>query len=152
MRITTRGRYALRASVALARIGRDGEPVSISSLSEQEHISSMFLEQIFFRLRKAGIVSSVRGPGGGFCFAQPLEKLTIRAILEAAGEELDLSSCTKGSSRCKRLGTCPCSCHGIWTGLSEAVNTFFRSITLASIIDQNLERERLAVPSAPGTP
>jgi Rrf2 family iron-sulfur cluster assembly transcriptional regulator len=153
MRITTRGRYALRASLALARLGRDGEPVSISSLSEQEHISSMFLEQIFFRLRKAGIVSSVRGPGGGFCFAQPLEQLTIRAILEAAGEDLDLSSCNKGNSRCKRLGgACPCTCHGIWTGLSEAVNTFFRSITLASIIEQNLERERLAVKSAPGIP
>ncbi|MDR2068937.1 MAG: Rrf2 family transcriptional regulator, partial [Spirochaetaceae bacterium] len=95
MRITTRGRYALRASLALARLGKDGSPVSINNLSEEENISSVFLEQIFFKLRKAGIVSSVRGPGGGFCFAQPLDQLTIKKILDAAGEELNLTTCDK---------------------------------------------------------
>jgi len=84
MNITTRGRYALRASLALAKMGTNGEPVSISSLSEKENISSVFLEQIFFRLRKAGIVTSIRGPGGGFCFAKSLNELTVRQIKEAA--------------------------------------------------------------------
>ncbi|MDR2370553.1 MAG: Rrf2 family transcriptional regulator, partial [Treponema sp.] len=80
MRITTRGRYALRASIALAKLGKDGNPVSINNLAEEENISSVFLEQIFFKLRKAGIVNSVRGPGGGFRFAHPLDKLTIKDI------------------------------------------------------------------------
>lgn len=145
MRITTRGRYALRASLALAKLGREGEPVSINSLSEQEHISSVFLEQIFFRLRKAGIVSSVRGPGGGFCFAQPLDKLTLRAILEAAGEEMDLSFCDQHSSRCERLGNC--LSHEVWAGLSEAVDNFCKSVTLASIIDRSAPRG-VPVPSS----
>jgi Rrf2 family iron-sulfur cluster assembly transcriptional regulator len=137
MRITTRGRYALRASLALAKLGKDGSPISINSLAEQENISSVFLEQIFFKLRKAGIVSSVRGPGGGFCFAQPLEKLTIKKILDAAGEELNLTACDKQAEDCTRLEFC--LSHTVWAEMTELVNNFFSSITLASI----LEKERL---------
>jgi Rrf2 family iron-sulfur cluster assembly transcriptional regulator len=134
MRITTRGRYALRASLALARLGKDGSPVSINNLSEQENISSVFLEQIFFKLRKAGIVSSVRGPGGGFCFAQPLDQLTIKKILDAAGEELNLTTCDKKDD-CPRIGHC--LTHSIWADVTNLINDFFSSITLASILEKN---------------
>ncbi|MDR0629364.1 MAG: Rrf2 family transcriptional regulator [Treponema sp.] len=135
MRITTRGRYALRASLALAKMGKDGAPVSINHLSEQEHISSVFLEQIFFKLRKAGIVSSVRGPGGGFYFAQPLDKLTIKAILDAAGEDLESISCDKRQETCDRIGVC--LSHEVWTGVTSLVNDFFKNVTLASILEKN---------------
>jgi Rrf2 family iron-sulfur cluster assembly transcriptional regulator len=137
MRITTRGRYALRASLALAKLGKTGAPVSINSLSEREHISSVFLEQIFFKLRKAGIVSSVRGPGGGFYFAQPLEQLTIKKILDAAGEELNLTACDKTAEDCNRIEIC--LSHAVWVEVTELINNFFSSITLASI----LEKERV---------
>jgi Rrf2 family iron-sulfur cluster assembly transcriptional regulator len=133
MRITTRGRYALRASLALARLSKDGAPVSINILSEEEEISSVFLEQIFFKLRKAGIVSSVRGPGGGFCFAKDLDKLTVREILDAAGEELNLNACDKQSKEdCEKIGTC--LAHPVWQGASELINKYFSSITIASIM------------------
>ena len=137
MRITTRGRYALRASLALAKLEKEGEPISINTLSETEDISSVFLEQIFFKLRKAGIVSSVRGPGGGFCFAQPLEKLTVKQILEAAGEELDLTLCDKHADNCERYGEC--MSHGIWMEMNNLVNKYFDSITLASILAKNTD-------------
>jgi Rrf2 family iron-sulfur cluster assembly transcriptional regulator len=138
MRITTRGRYALRASLALAKIGKEGTPVSINTLSERENISSVFLEQIFFKLRKAGIVSSVRGPGGGFYFAQPLDKLTLKKILNAAGEELDFTNCDKQQGdQCPRTGLC--LSHGIWAGVTDLLNDYFNNITLATI----LEKERL---------
>jgi Rrf2 family iron-sulfur cluster assembly transcriptional regulator len=136
MRITTRGRYALRASLALAKMGKDGAPVSITSLAEQEQISSVFLEQIFFKLRKAGIVSSVRGPGGGFCFAQPLDKLTIKQILDAAGEDLDVIACDKHKKEdCERIGCC--LSHAVWIDVTELVNNYFNSVTLASILEKN---------------
>jgi Rrf2 family iron-sulfur cluster assembly transcriptional regulator len=135
MRITTRGRYALRASLALAQIGKDGAPVSINTLSEKENISSVFLEQIFFKLRKAGIVSSVRGPGGGFCFAQPLDKLTLKEILDAAGEELNLTNCDKQETEeCSR--TRACLSHGVWAGVTDLINKYFSDITLAAILDK----------------
>jgi Rrf2 family iron-sulfur cluster assembly transcriptional regulator len=135
MRITSRGRYALRASLALAKIGKDGAPVSINTLSEEENISSVFLEQIFFKLRKAGIVSSVRGPGGGFYFAQPLDKLTLKEILDAAGEELNMTNCDKQHEE-----TCPrtriCLSHDVWAGMTDLINRYFSDITLAAILEK----------------
>jgi Rrf2 family iron-sulfur cluster assembly transcriptional regulator len=136
MKITTRGRYALRATLALAQLGNSGEPISISHLSEQEHISPIFLEQIFFRLRKAGIVASVRGPGGGFYFDKPLENITLKAILEAAGEEMGTVPCEKHSENCSHMGTC--LSHGVWENVNHLVNDFFMNITLASILDGSM--------------
>ncbi|MDR1277218.1 MAG: Rrf2 family transcriptional regulator [Treponema sp.] len=135
MRITTRGRYALRASLALARLGRNGDPISINILSEEENISSVFLEQIFFKLRKAGIVSSVRGPGGGFCFAQPLDKLTVKEILDAAGEDLSITLCDKHKEECDRINGC--LSHRIWVETTNLVNDYLRSLTLSSILEKN---------------
>ena len=134
MRITTRGRYALRASLALAKLGIDGEPVSINCLSEQEDISSVFLEQIFFRLRKAGIVSSIRGPGGGFCFTKPLDELTVYEILIAAGEELELTFCDKSSDDCERIGQC--LSHNVLAGAHEQIKNYFSDLTIASVLEK----------------
>jgi Rrf2 family iron-sulfur cluster assembly transcriptional regulator len=134
MRITTRGRYALRASLALAKLGTEGTQVSINNLADRENISSVFLEQIFFKLKKAGIVTSVRGPGGGFCFVRPLDKLTVRQILEAAGEKLDLTFCNKREEKCERVGEC--MSHQVWIGANELVKEYFAGITLASILER----------------
>jgi Rrf2 family iron-sulfur cluster assembly transcriptional regulator len=132
MKITNRGRYALRATLALAQLGKSGEPVSINSLSENEHISPIFLEQIFFRLRKAGIVASVRGPGGGFYFNKPLDKITLKAILEAVGENMGTPPCDKHDVGCGRIGTC--LSHGVWANVTNLVNNYFMNITLDSIL------------------
>jgi Rrf2 family iron-sulfur cluster assembly transcriptional regulator len=134
MRITTKGRYALRASFALAKLGKSGDPISINTLSEEENISSVFLEQIFFKLRKAGIVSSVRGPGGGFYFARPLDKLSVKEILDAAGEDLSVSLCDKHKGDCDRIGGC--LSHRIWVEMAELVNNYLRGLTLASILEK----------------
>ena len=135
MRITNRGRYALRASLALAKLEKDGEPVSINRLSEEENISSVFLEQIFFKLRKAGLVSSIRGPGGGFCFAHSLDKLTVKQILDAAGEETALTLCDKSETDCDRVGEC--MSHGIWVSAHDLLQKYLDGITLASILETN---------------
>ena len=134
MRITTRGRYALRASLALAKLGVQGAPVSISTLAAEENVSSVFLEQIFFRLKKAGIVTSIRGPGGGFCFALPLEKLSVKQILDAAGEDLEQSFCDKQSDDCERVGDC--MAHQVWTDANELLKDYFGNITLSSILEK----------------
>ena len=133
MRITTRGRYALRASLALAKLGKDGRPISINQLSEEENISPVFLEQIFFKLRKAGIVASMRGPGGGFNFTRPMNELTIKEILDAAGEDLDITFCERHQNKCERMNHCLSHC--IWMDLTGMVNKYFSGITLESIIE-----------------
>jgi Rrf2 family iron-sulfur cluster assembly transcriptional regulator len=139
MRITSRGRYALRAVVAMARLENGGSPISISTLAEQEGISSVFLEQIFFRLRKAGIVNSVRGPGGGFCFAQSLNKLTIKNILDAAGENLSCTFCKKNALECPRQAFC--LSHPVLVEVSNLVNNYLGTITLESILKNQVDLE-----------
>jgi Rrf2 family iron-sulfur cluster assembly transcriptional regulator len=132
MRITTRGRYALRATLALAKDGLDGHPVSIARISEKEKISPVFLEQIFSRLRKAEIIESVRGPEGGFRIVRPLDTLTVKEILDAAGEELVLSPCGMKNSICDRINDC--ISYKIWAEATTMVNNYFSEITISSII------------------
>lgn len=134
MRITTRGRYALRASIAMARLGKDGLPVSIRQLSERERISPVFLEQIFYKLRKAGIVNSVRGPGGGFKFTRPLDELTVKEILDAAGEGLTLSPCGNKATPCSNMNECVS--FSIWAEATALVNSFFSGMTLGSVVQK----------------
>lgn len=134
MRVTTRGRYALRASLAMAQMGTGGSLVSIHSLSEAEQISSVFLEQIFFKLKKAGIVKSVRGPGGGFAFARPLEELTVKEILDAAGEELEAGSCDKHLDECSRAAS-NCISHQVWITVSDLVTGYLSGLTLAGLLE-----------------
>jgi Rrf2 family iron-sulfur cluster assembly transcriptional regulator len=140
MRITTRGRYALRAILALARLGKNEELVSIANLAETESISSVFLEQIFFKLKKAGIVQSMRGPGGGFSFARPLHSITVKEVLDAAGEDLSVSPCDKHSDGCIRINDC--SSHKVWVTIAELINDYLSNLTLAALLEQENARGR----------
>jgi Rrf2 family iron-sulfur cluster assembly transcriptional regulator len=133
MRITSKGRYALRATIALAEMGKNGDMISINSLSEAEDISSIFLEQIFFKLKKANIVKSSRGPGGGFSFNRPLDSLTIREILDAAGEELDLKLCDRNELECNRIGDC--ISHKVFASVTNKVNDYLENLTLKAVLE-----------------
>ena len=133
MRITLKGRYALRAVLALAEMGKSGEMVSINSLSEAEDISSIFLEQIFFKLKKAQIVKSVRGPGGGFALDRPLDSISVQEILDAAGEELSMKFCEKNAGDCDRMSECVS--HKVFASVSDKIDEYLRSITLKKILE-----------------
>ncbi|MDR2768354.1 MAG: Rrf2 family transcriptional regulator [Treponema sp.] len=134
MRITTRGRYALRASLALASLQNEA-PVSINQLSREENISSVFLEQIFFRLRRAGIVSSVRGPGGGFQFTRDLSSITVKDVLQAAGEELNVTDCDKNAKACASVPR-RCASHNVWADITVLLDKYLGSVTLASVLER----------------
>lgn len=133
MRITTKGRYALRAVLSLAEVSSDGKPVSIKSIAEREDISAEFLEQIFFKLRKANMIRSVRGPGGGFFFARPLDKITLMDIIEGSGEGMGISPCACGKKRpCNRKGSCPA--YSIWRAMDGHIRDFAVGQTVASML------------------
>ena len=134
MRFTTRGRYALRASLALAKLGKDGDPISINRLSEEEDISPVFLEQIFYNLRKAGIVKSIRGPGGGFCLDRDPNDINLKEILDAAGEDLNLTLCNKKKKQCSREGEC--ISHQVLMGMTNTIKDYFTGLTLRQVIDK----------------
>ena len=131
--MTTKGRYALRAIIALAKLYEKNKMVSINTLSEEEDISSLFLEQIFFKLRKAGIVKSIRGPGGGFLFNRPLDSINVKEVLDAAGEELTVLPCDRQSSECGRVSDC--IAHKVIISVTDKVNEYLESITLKMLME-----------------
>ena len=135
MRVTTRGRYGLRAVLTLTASDR-GKPISIRELSEKEDISPEFLEQIFFRLRKAGIIKSTRGPGGGFQLEKSPDEISVKDIFDAVGEEISLTPCTSDTdprSPCPRDGEC--IAHDMWVDTSNHLIDYFKGITVQSILD-----------------
>jgi Rrf2 family transcriptional regulator, iron-sulfur cluster assembly transcription factor len=133
MRITTKGRYALRAVISLARSSNEGRPVSIKSIAEQEDISAEFLEQIFFKLRKADVIRSVRGPGGGFFFARPLDEITLMDIIEASGEGLGITPCACGKKEpCDRKKDC--AAFHIWRAMDGHMRDFAEGKTVADMV------------------
>ena len=136
MKATARSRYVLRASLALAKLEKDGAPVPIDRIAEQENIPSVLLDQIFFKLKKAGIVASVRGPEGGVCFARPPDALTLKDLLDAAGEDLDFTNHGKPQAEeTSRMGER--LSRDVWTGLTDLINGYFKGITLAAILEKD---------------
>jgi Rrf2 family iron-sulfur cluster assembly transcriptional regulator len=133
--MTTKGRYALRATITLAKLSDNSKMVSINTLSEEEGISSLFLEQIFFNLRKAGIVKSIRGPGGGFLFNRPLDSISIKEILDAAGEELTVLPCDRQVSECDRISDC--ITHKFIISVTDKVNEYLESITMRMLLENH---------------
>ena len=139
MRITTRGRYGLRAVLKLT-VSDQGKPISIRELSEKEEISPEFLEQIFFRLRKSGIIKSTRGPGGGFQINQDPKTVSVKDIFDAVGEEISLTPCTSETdprSPCTRSKRC--IAHNMWVETAEYINSYFEGISIQDILDKNVE-------------
>jgi Rrf2 family iron-sulfur cluster assembly transcriptional regulator len=135
MRITTKGRYGLRAVVNLA-MSPHTRPISIATLAKDENVSSEFLEQIFYKLKKAGLIRSIRGPGGGFVLNRRPEEITVKDILAAVGEMGGLTPCTlRRRTLCDRPD--PCSAHEIWTGLQARISEYLTGITLKDIVDRN---------------
>ncbi|MCL2066122.1 MAG: Rrf2 family transcriptional regulator [Treponema sp.] len=138
MIISTRGRYALRAMLALVKLGDEGKLVTINRISKEENLSPIFLEQIFFNLKKAGLVKSVRGPGGGFMIIPPLDKVTVKEVIEAAGEDIAPGNCDKHSPYCDRQFGC--KSHKVWINFGEMIFNYFNNMTLASLLeDENKE-------------
>jgi Rrf2 family iron-sulfur cluster assembly transcriptional regulator len=132
MRITTKGRYGLRAVINLARTNHN-RPVSIGSIATQENVSSEFLEQIFFKLKKAGLIRSIRGPGGGFVLNRTPGEISVQDILVAVGETRGLTPCTlQRKMLCDRPE--PCAAHDIWTGLQKTMEEYLTNVTLKDIL------------------
>jgi Rrf2 family iron-sulfur cluster assembly transcriptional regulator len=135
MRITTKGRYGLRAVINLAKTNHS-RPVSIGSIASQENVSSEFLEQIFYKLKKAGVIRSIRGPGGGFVLNRAPAEISVQDILEAVGETRGLTPCTlRRKTLCDRPE--PCAAHDIWTGLQKTMEDYLTHVTLKDILAKN---------------
>jgi Rrf2 family iron-sulfur cluster assembly transcriptional regulator len=111
-------------------------PVSIRAISQEEKVSSEFLEQIFFKLKKAGLIRSIRGPGGGFVLNRKPSEISVHDILTAVGETPGLTPCTlHRRTLCDRADHC--AAHDVWTGLQKTMDDYLSSITMNDLMEKN---------------
>ena len=139
MRLTTKGRYAVTAMLDLS-INASKGPVTLSDISKRQDISLSYLEQLFSKLRKQELVSSVRGPGGGYLLGRRDSEIDVAEIIDAVSESLDTTKC-RGKGDCHGGETC--LTHHLWEDLSEQIHHFLSNITLADLVSKR-EIERIA--------
>lgn len=132
MRLTTKGRYAVTAMLDLALHAQKG-PVSLSDISDRQSISVSYLEQLFAKLRKGALVSSVRGPGGGYQLARAADGIFVAEIIDAVDESVDATRCG-GHGDCQQGATC--LTHELWTDLSQQIHHFLANISLQELVSR----------------
>ncbi len=144
MNLGTKARYAVMAMVDLA--GREvGVPVTLTELSQAQEITVPYLEQLFSKLKKSGLVKSVRGPGGGYLLARAPEEVCVAEIIRAVEESTKMTRCDKHG----RPGGCmatkaQCLTHDLWAGLENQIENYLRAVTLADV-----RSRKLKTPSSP---
>ena len=139
MRLTSKGRYAVTAMLDVALHAEQG-PVPLADISERQAISLSYLEQLFSRLRKQGLVASVRGPGGGYRLGKPANEISIGQVIAAVNESVDATRC-HGLNGCQ--GGIQCLTHSLWRDLSDRISNFLDEITLGELVSQS-EVKRVA--------
>jgi Rrf2 family iron-sulfur cluster assembly transcriptional regulator len=132
MRLSTKGRYAVTAMLDLT-IRYDEGPVTLADISETQGISLSYLEQLFARLKKSGLVTGLRGPGGGYRLAHEPWDISIAQILDAIGEGTDATLC-EGTEDCQEGERC--LTHALWKKLGAEIDDFLNDITLAGFLDR----------------
>jgi Rrf2 family iron-sulfur cluster assembly transcriptional regulator len=134
MRLSTKGRYAVMAMADLAKNGRD-RAVSLAEIATRQEISLSYLEQLFARLRKGGLVRSVRGPGGGYRLARGAHETTVAEIVLAVDEPIRATRCAAHSSPkgCMMAGE-RCITHNLWEDLGEEIQAFLAAVSLEDVV------------------
>lgn len=152
MHLSTRGRYAIMAMLDLAVLSMgSARPVTLAMIAERQQISLSYLEQLFAKLRKAGVVDSVRGPGGGYKVSRELDQVWLSDIVAAVDEVIDVTRCgsSSGGDGCLEGGK-HCNAHHLWGALGRHIAFFMRSINLQMVLDGKMGAELpLAHPLAP---
>jgi Rrf2 family iron-sulfur cluster assembly transcriptional regulator len=132
VRLTTKGRYAVTAMLDLA-FHSQIKPVTLTDIATRQTISLSYLEQLFSRLRRAGMVTGVRGPGGGYKLSKESSEISISDIILAVDEQVDLTNC-ESKANCQNEQ--PCLTHDLWIGLSHTVRNYLDGITLGELLAQ----------------
>lgn len=137
MKLTTKGRYAVTAMLDLALHYEQGA-VTLADIAQRQGISLSYLEQLFARLRRHGLVDSIRGPGGGYNLAKDPDEISVAQIVVAINENIDATGCGS-DNKCPDDETC--LTHDLWEKLSDRIYEFLNSITLGDLVSRDNVRE-----------
>jgi len=136
MRLTSKGRYAVMAMADLALHGGGERAVPLQDVARRQEISLSYLEQLFARMRRAGLVSGVRGPGGGYRLSRAASAVTIADIIAAVNEPIKATRCEEGSAKSCIGRSGRCIAHGLWQEMGDRIQNFLTSVSLADVLAQ----------------
>ena len=139
MKLTTKGRFAVTAMLDIA-LHDPEQYVTIAAIGERRHLSSAYLEQIFGKLRRAGLLEGIRGPTGGYRLSKPADQITVMQILDAVDASLEKSVCEKDRDCCDGEGEC--ITFDLWDRLNEDMRRFLSGITLKGLAEQKLLKDQ----------
>ncbi len=146
MELNTKGRYAVMAmadiakhALAHAHSQNGAEAIPLSLIAERQHISLAYLEQLFLRLRRAGLVESARGRAGGYRLGRPANAITVADVMIAVEEDHRMTRCT-GDAGVPCHGAERCLTHGLWDALGDEIGAFFARVTLLDVVSGKLDR------------
>lgn len=139
MRLTSKGRYAVMAMADLALHGGDERAVPLQEVARRQEISLSYLEQLFARMRRAGLVAGVRGPGGGYKLSRGSGLITVAEIIAAVNEPIKATRCEEGSAKSCLGRSGRCIAHGLWQEMGDRIQVFLASVSLADILEQRYD-------------
>ncbi len=139
MKLSTKGRYAVMAMVDLASCSAErAKAICLSDIAERQDISLSYLEQLFGKLRRCGLVNSVRGPGGGYLLARSSEDLRISDIIMAVDESVSLTRCESGSAKGCLHDKSRCLTHDLWQEMTNQISLYLNSVSLADVCERRI--------------
>ncbi len=137
MKLSTKGRYAVMAMVDLAKHS-NGHPVALADIADRQEISLSYLEQLFAKLRRGGLIRSVRGPGGGYLLARPIDATRISDIILAVDEPIRATRCKPDSPSGCKSDRSRCLTHDLWEELGNQIHMFLSSVTLDDVTNRRI--------------
>jgi Rrf2 family iron-sulfur cluster assembly transcriptional regulator len=139
MRLTSKGRYAVMAMADLALHGGGDRAVPLQEVAKRQEISLSYLEQLFARMRRAGLVAGVRGPGGGYRLSRPAQTVMVSEIIAAVNEPIKATRCDEASTKSCIGRQGRCIAHGLWQEMGDRIQSFLASVSLADILEQRFD-------------
>ncbi len=134
MKLTTKGKFAVTALLDIAIYSENNQkPITLYNISERQNISLSYLEQLFVKLRKSGVVKSYKGPGGGYLLMREVDKIDISEIIRAVDEDMDARSC-RGNKNCR--DNRKCLTHDLWAGLTTEMYGYLERITIKDLLSK----------------
>jgi len=156
LQLSTRGRYAVMAMVDLATrqtLGCECGPVCLAEIAARQKLSQPYLEQLFGKLRRAGLVGSARGPGGGYRLARASDAIAVADIIAAVDEPIHTTRCETGSPGCiegvAEEGPVRCQTHDLWDALGRQIRLFLQAVTLADVVAGRIRGRAVPVGAEP---
>ena len=137
MMLTTKGRYAVTSLIDIACIDQL-LPVNLKDIALRQNLPHAYLESIFCKLKNAGLVKAVKGPGGGYSLARPLGQISIKEIIDAVEEKIQMTKCGNMPNKSCVPNGAKCFTHDLWNGLSQHISDYLSNISIQDVVESNL--------------